>query len=464
MGNEHDQGPEPIPPAQPFAPPPGPSRGGPPPGGPPLRGAHPPGPPPGGGGGRSRRKTAGGVVAGALVVALLATLVVVGLFVGDGRLGDRPPAPERTAAAQLRRAAARLADAAAARYRGVVAAGGKRSRVDLRVTRHGAAHGTMTVDDDELRLLAVDGRTFIKGDEGFWRSSGMADEDLLREYAGHWVGMPPAELGLDVPGTLAPAELGRAVEQEAATTGVLVENALLDGAPVKRVTTARWNVYLAATDPRRILRIETRGFGDDELRRPPMVPRIPTVRPDPDGPATVQPAAARGGAPTGEFRLDLTFPDEREIGRWYEELQGGVRELTDSVDPRVEFSLDGSIRLSPCDVNGCTAHVRVTNSVPADGSTTAPDRPVHAAITITMTLDGRPVRTCRITRTMRPNGSATASCRAGFHIPPSYTPRRHIVRAEAHAVARPLARADVDRILRDLRAQRSAVPTPTPTG
>lgn len=462
MESEYGYGPESIPPAQPLIPQPGPG-GPPPPSGPPVMGPHVPGPP----GGRdrpARSKTVGGVVAAVLVMALLAVLVVVGLSGGDGRLGGRSADPGKAAAAELLQAATRLMDVAALRYRGVVATSGGRTRIDLQVTRRGATHGTLTAGDDELRLLVVDGQSFIKGDKEFWRSSGMSEEELLREYAGHWVRVPAEELGLDARTTLAPAELGRAVEQEATATDVIVERTHLDGTPAKRVTTARWNIYLAEADPRRILRIETRGFSDGGLQRPPMVPRIPTVRPHPDGPTTVQPAARAGGAPAGEFRIDLTFPDEQEIGRWYDELEDEARELTDSVDSQVQFSLGESIRLSPCDTNGCTAHVKITNSVLADGPSPAPDRPVHAAITITMTLDGRPVRTCRITKTMRPNGSATASCHAGYHIPPSYIPRRHVVQAEAHAVARPFGRADVDRILRELRAQRPGKPTPTPTG
>ncbi|WP_157995716.1 hypothetical protein [Thermomonospora amylolytica] len=464
MENEHDRGPESIPPAQPFTPPPGTGWAGhPPPSGPPQWGPPMPGPPPGASGRRSRGRVAGGVAAGVLVLVVLATVVVVGLSGGDGRLG-RAGDPGEAAAAELRRAATALAGAAATRYRGMVGNGsGGQARIDLQVTNQGAAHGTMTVDGDELRLLAVDGQTFFEGDEEFWRSAGVSGE-LLEEYAGHWVKVPPEEFGLDVRAVLAPAELGRAVGREAASTDVTVETTALNGTPAKRVTTARWNVYLAASDPRRILRIETRGFTGGGLRRPPMVPRIPTVPPRPDDPGTVQPAAVRGGgAPAGdtEFQVDLSGLAEQEVGRLYGDLQGKVRELKDSVDSQVRFSLDGSIRLSPCNVNGCTAHVRISNSLPDGGP--SPDRPVHAAITITMTLDGRPVRTCRITRTMRPNGSATASCRADYYIPPSYTPRRHTVRAGARAVARPVVRADIDRILRDLRARRPAGPTPALT-
>jgi hypothetical protein len=120
--------------------------------------------------------------------------------------------------------------------------------------------------------------------------------------------------------------------------------------------------------------------------------------------------------------------------------------LEKSVDLGVSFSVSGNITLSPCSTSGCVANATITNSIVA-GDDTRPAGPVSAQVTISVTLDGRPVGQCSQAVSMPPNGSASVSCPGNFYIPPSRNPKTHLVRAEAQAVARAMVQKEVKRVL-----------------
>jgi len=371
------------------------------------------------------------VVAGAVLLLVLLSLGVFVLVRGADSAPGRNPSSGGQAASALKEAAAELSVSAAVRYRGTITGPlGGRLPAELSVTGKGSALGRLTVAGEEVELMAVDGKTYFRADEDFWRSNG-APLDSVEEYAAHWVRVPPERLGIDVRVLLSPGELGRRLT-EAATAGSVPPGApaTVNGVPATVVRVPGWTVYVSASGPRRILRVEC-------------------------SPAAAPPGGgSRSGLFGGEFELDLSDLPEPEVDRLYDRLRDRVRRLKDSVDSRVRFTLDGRVVLSPCDTSGCTARVSLRNSVSSRDPSVRADRPVNAVITIDMTLDGRHVRTCTETRSMPPNGSTTATCRATYRIPPSTRPRTHTVRARARAVARTVVAADIDRILADLKRER----------
>jgi hypothetical protein len=388
---------------------------------------------------------------GAAVTHVLVGVLALGLLSG-GSPGRAVQGRQAMGALALSDAAGELSQVPAIRYRGTITSGGVRGDVDISVTNTGASHGTLTRAGKKLRVLAVDGKTYLKGDEDFWRSSG-APADSVGDYAEQWVKVPPEQLGADVQTLLAPAGLGRRLGQAAASRQVRPGSpSTVNGAQATAMSTPHGTVHVSTAEPRRIVRVE-RARGGAGASRLPGVPVLPGVGPRIafEGGIPAQP----GEEPAGDegLVLDLSELSPPEAEELFDKLEDKVRELKKSVDSQVRFALDGSVRLAPCGTSGCTAHLAIRNSVTTTSPYLQARQPVNAVITINMTLDGRPIRTCTDTKRMRPNASASTTCHAAYVIPPSPRPRMHTVRALAHAVARTLVEADIKRIIKDLRKE-----------
>jgi len=409
-------------------------------------------------------------------------LLAVALAAGVLALSLRDPGRKATfvepdrSAEHLTSAAAHLLESQGTRYGGwFTGPDGERVTVSATVTNEGALLADLTTDGETVTLTAIGDKTFVRAGRAFWRAND-APPDSIDRYAKRWVKVPPDFFGTDIPALLAPGGLARTLgavaEGSQVTSG---QTTTLHGVVVQAVRTPDMTVYVTVAEPRRIVRIAA-GSGTDgepgDVRPSPSTHR--TSRRS-SGEPRVVPAWAPGAT---DFEIDLSGLAEAEVEDLYARLDKQLHELKTSIDSQVRFALTGSITLSPCTTTGCRANVTISNTVASRSPYLRPGQRVHAEITIRMTLDGRPVANCVKTTTMRPNRSASVSCFAAYHIPPSRNPRTHTVRAVASAVARALIAADIRKLARDLAAEQkrnrprpdttpipdgSATPSPDPS-
>ncbi|MFF3129615.1 hypothetical protein ACFVRD_47315 [Streptomyces sp. NPDC057908] len=363
----------------------------------------------------------------------------------------------------------------------------------MQVTSGGTVLSEMTLDGVTVKTLAVDGKTFVKADSAFWQRYGLSSDKFTSMYKNAWVKSPAlggydtsASLRSLTPDTIA-HELQRDADKRLVRRGVL---STIGGVKVRKYATPTRILYITAQPPLRIVRMAPAEVSRPSSGAPSGVPSLPTglpslptgypslpsempslpgdlssllsdpppvspvgyfsetggaVRPGSAQVSSVRPAAAPGDAGVS-YSLDLPPLNDTQRRSLQGDVEKAVKELEKSVDLGVSFSVSGNITLSPCSTSGCVANATITNSIVA-GDDTRPAGPVSAQVTISVTLDGRPVGQCSQAVSMPPNGSASVSCPGNFYIPPSRNPKTHFVRAEAQAVARAMVQKEVKRVL-----------------
>ncbi|NES13834.1 MULTISPECIES: hypothetical protein [Micromonospora] len=445
--------PPPVPPPPPVRPPPGygPAYGPPPAYRPPPYPV--PAPPPR----RSRLPLLLGLGGTGMAVLLVCGLLA-GLLWANSRPDD-PASPGATdpglveqvaADSELTRAATTLLDSPATRYRGwFTDAAGSRYDVDARVTNDGSTVARLTAGGQSIQVVEIGERTFVKAGVAYWRSAGAPARDVA-EYARRWVKVPAETFGFDLGDVLAPRQVaefmapgvgGEAAASVDEATSRRGPPRTVDGVAVVPVTAGRLTYYVTRDEPKRLVRMATGA--------PPAGGTVQHTRHDRHG-GGFRLAAVR----TGEVELALTLAQltATESNQLFTELKAHLTDLRRAIDTEVKFSLNGSVTLAPCTTNGCTATLTLRNTV-SSRSPYLSVRQVTAEVTVRMTLDGAPVATCPSTRTMKANGTVRVSCRAAYSIPPSRNPRTHTVRADATAIARALAEADIRQMAKDLADQ-----------
>jgi hypothetical protein len=193
-------------------------------------------------------------------------------------------------------------------------------------------------------------------------------------------------------------------------------------------------VWVSDAEPHRVVRVGSGHSGDGGL--------VPVA----DG--------------SGAFGVDLGELSAAQTDQLFDQLEAKTRTLSDAVDADVSFALNGSATLEPCGDFGCQADVTLTNEVAADSPAARRSGQVTASITVSMSLDGRPVRTCAQNRTMPPNGSTSLTCYAAYTIAPATGPTTHSVYALARAVARAVVAADIPGLVTNLREDQQRGRTP----
>jgi hypothetical protein len=411
---------------------------------------------------RRPRQTVWLVLAGAAAVLVL---VVGTAFVAFGGGGSGGPSatwadPAREAVAnEYATAATILAEAPAARYKGVLVGDrGVPIPVEVRITNEGVSDATLTVGGETVEVVTAgefgDRSTYVKATEAFWRSRGAAT--TAGDYAGKWVKSAPDVVGADV-SVLAPGALARRLDpgdrQPAPEAG---PPATVNGVEARPMRAGDLVAWVSTAAPHRVVRVTA---GD---------PTSDPSSPAPRGSMRTAGLADDGRfvfarAPLAGFELDVTELTEPETDDFFKVLEERLRGLVAAVDSQVRFALTGQITLAPCSTGGCQANVTIGNRVDVGSPYLKAQRPVNATVTIAMTLDGRPVNTCVNPVTMPPNGSASTACWASYYIPPSRNPRTHQVYATARAVAQALVQADVDKLISDLKKERERNrPVPRP--
>gem|GEM_PF-3954354 len=389
-----------------------------------------------------------------LLVVLAAASVLAVTTRGGHRAGPGATAGTATSAPAARSAfgaaLADLVDTPAAHYTGSIQApGGAAVPVDATVSNEGRVQAVLTVDGELVQLVTASGRTFVRATPGYWASR-VASAATAAEYGAQWVEVPPDTFGVDLGTVLAPGLLARALDPQAGLQRPTV------GDPVPVGTVRAWpvrtgglTVYVGTDRPYRIVRVTSGDTGASPDR---------TSGHPRDRGRTV-PARAS----TGRFTVDLAGVRGAGVDEFFRTLQARIAELSAALDSQVHFSLRGTVTLAPCGTHGCQANVTLADEVDVTSTYLRAQRPVSATVTIDMTLDGRPVKTCVNAVTMAPNGTVVTTCFAGYTIPPERNPTTHLVRAVARAVARAVIDADLQRMAADLaQEQQRQAPSPTP--
>lgn len=412
------------------------------------------------------------------------------LLVLTGCIGDPSPtetptpsrstpvslSPEERAEKNLQKALERLATDHGIHYGGSLSIGDRPwDDLDLQVTRSGVAYGSMTYLDHTLRVLSIDSDTvFVRAGREYWESAlpvaaGMADlEDRAAFYAKRWVQIHP-EVVSYVGDTLRPAAIAEQFRSMVDEHGVQsVRSGDVRGEPADVMSVGASTFSVSKAEPRRLLAVdfpridlpdEIGGSGAAE---------------DGTGEAGAAGAALGTGVGTQEGdgsgdagdgaddALETDAMDPPDIDDLYEDVkkQATKKNLGKAVDGRVNFNLQGDIRLNcpPINSGACTVTASVSNTVSSsDGGTIS--GVVHAVLEATAT---GPLNTANCTdrKTMQPNGSTFMSCGVNLLLPPC-NKRGGVCTWPVNGTAFIHATADVDiqhigRLLADKQAQDTA--------
>ncbi len=396
-----------------------------------------------------------------------------------GGVRPTPSSPADIATDHLRDAAGRLGLIPGQRVQGSFTdPGGDKLTLDARVSNEGSIGGTLTTPQGQVQLLATDGLTFVKGSRAFWSAHG-APLGELSAYAAQWVKSAPDLFGVDLTAYLAPQLLaedlapGEFFEPDdvdgPVPTATPAGTADVNGVPTEIIDSSTGlRAYVTTTEPRRIVRLAARpgahlGTGAGPTASPSGTRTAALVRPGLSQPGAIP---ALRLADDTSLDIDLSDLSPQEMDQFYSELQGRIIQLKAAVDSQVQVSLNGTVTLAPCGPDGCQANVTLSNQVSSSSQYLSVKEPVTLSVTIVMTLDGRPVRTCNNTVTMPPNGSARTTCFATYVIPPERNPTQHEILAEVTAYGRAFVDADIKQLTNDVaeevRSNRQ-LPTTEPT-
>ncbi|MEV8514177.1 hypothetical protein [Dactylosporangium sp. NPDC051484] len=408
------------------------------------------------------------VVVAATAIGVGAYLVAGGAKRGEGAGKSAVDPARRLAYGLLVEAAGNLRAAPAQHYSGTVTTrGGQAARVDGRVTSDGITAATVDVGGGRGELLDLgDDGTFGRGDAVFWsaaRTPGSAGA-----YGDSWVRIDFDTLGFDpralIPQVLAadllPGGVDDRAEPAAADLPRLGDVGTIGGVEARRVHTGDATIWISTAEPARIVRVEPAGA--DPSAPAASAPSAtaspgPSV-PAPSGSAAPSPRSGRhdhgGGAafvparaPSGGLGLDLAPLSRAETGEFLQAVQRRVAGLVDAPDPQVGFAIDGQITVGPCGQTSCLAVVTVSNTVTARSPHVHPVRQAHAAVTIDMTIDGGPLKTCTELVSMPVGGRATARCSATYTLPVATVGHSYYIEARAQAVSRAFVQADVQHLV-----------------
>jgi hypothetical protein len=139
------------------------------------------------------------------------------------------------------------------RFTGRVAASGVGYYpLDVRLTSAGTVLGTLTEDGRTVRLMVVDGRSYVIGDRAFWTAAGAGTRAAF--LTGRWVRLDPDELGIDTRLLLVPEKLGELLA-EAATAADTGDGGVttVKGVEVREVRTSTATVAVTTATPHRII-------------------------------------------------------------------------------------------------------------------------------------------------------------------------------------------------------------------
>ncbi|CAM3200175.1 DNA/RNA non-specific endonuclease [Stackebrandtia soli] len=290
--------------------------------------------------------------------------------------------------------------------------GGRELAVDASVSNLGTLNATVSGTGFDAELLQTGEYTFVKAPASFWSDEGFT-RDEATQFDGTWTRTDPDVFGVNLAEALDPTtiamDVDRSVLEGRATPG---GSGMVDGvtADVVHLGDDR-TLYLSTSESPSLLRLEEPGN-----------------------------------------TIDFESLDQDAVEELFEQITDLIEGLDTAVDSQVRFALDGDIVLSPCNQTTCTAKLSLSNTVSTTSRYVKVDAPVHASVTIDMSLDGRPIKTCVKNLTMKPNGTGNVTCTASYTLPnpPPGQTRYHEVVARSTTVARAVAKADIAQLIKDV--------------
>jgi hypothetical protein len=303
---------------------------------------------------------------------LVAVVAVIGLT-GDDNPAKPPTATgAETGAARAGQVAQHLGAVPALRYSGTFSSGGDEFQTQLAVTKAGSATGTLTVDGAKSDLVSVDGATYLKAPQTFWRSQGGVSANA-GDFADRWSKAPDTALQLDIKDVLAPGAIVRALQSVSSYQPAGAQENI-NGTPAVKIAGAGAEYYVSTAEPPRLLRIV--GTGADL------------------------------------YRLDVAEVPAGEVTGLFQQMRDQVRALDSARDPSVRFI--GRPTTSGCGSSSCTVRLSATSIAVGSGASSSV-RAIMRATLKTKRTGGRTIGTC--------TDSATASGGSGKRVSLSCTVR-----------------------------------------
>ncbi|MBJ8341028.1 hypothetical protein JGU71_19250 [Antrihabitans sp. YC3-6] len=407
--------------------------------------------------------------------------------------GSPTQSRESIAREQLILAQVDMAQAPGQRFVGTVStpSGDTTVSIDLQISSAGLGMGTITLDGLDMQYLGVDGESFLRAPEPFWRYVGKLPSDA-KTLSEQWAKIPSDLFGLDFTTDLAPSKLALALDPNEETGEPLTigEPTDVDGLRSLPITSGNYTTYVAiesgssATEP---TPSPASPVPSSPVRPPHSLAPVPPgastppsnsspgpVRPamfdkDPGAPAPppLPPPPARSGKIT-RIEIDHQKSPKRSLGtsdlntsnltpEQTRELFGemerhGRTDLVTSVDSDVAFETQGQVELAPCGPTSCVANATISNTIAG-----AADNPksIYATVDFNFTLDGAPVGSCSQQVVMPPNGSSSTSCPVTYSVPRDG--RSHTTAVTVRTTARAMFPEHIEQILRIIAANGDAL-------
>ncbi|MFC3999564.1 hypothetical protein ACFOVU_26865 [Nocardiopsis sediminis] len=381
----------------------------------------------------SRRRPSGPVrfAAATAVLALGAAGCSIDLSSWRPGGGGEEPAPSPTpveAGPLLDAALESLAAAPAIAVQGQIAEAEDQvvKETALTVTDAGATYGTVQESENEAEVVQADGRLFVNAPDEYWLDQDVANPDT-DQYAGAWVRVSGAQLGINPGAVLTPATLAEILRGLAPEGGeATLEN--LDG-------TSAYRIDLGGGEENRVWIGEDSG----ELMRMEIEQLAPE---DADsGPRT---------------RLNFTAPEAADIETVYDDILAAAEDgLGSSRDARLPVNWEGQLALECADGGACTVTGQATDDSGAGGDTT-----VIIRMDAELTNEELGSQECSDSTSIQAGGTAELTCSVDFELAPSTEPQEYEISGDALLSTRGLSGDARDELVATVGEQREATLSP----
>ena len=301
---------------------------------------------------------------------------------------------------------------------------------DLDVTSGGEQLGTVTVDGQQISVMSVGGKTYLKPPASLLAGLPSGD-DADDAVTGKWI-TGDATLaallpqGLDTPLDLS-AELWTALTASTDFPLVGAPTQRVDGIAALTVSTPDGSLHVSADAPYRVLRLTPAAAGTGDAASPSASSAGPTSAASAPGAAAafvprpmsaVQPVQhpvqsvgrVRQAADFlgGLGQTDVEPMSPTALDQAYGSLIDQTKTLNSALNVGVSFDFNQTGNLE-CSDTDCTVTENVTTSTES-GQGAALSGDVAATMTATVTVDGEPGGGCDQTTTLPINGSGTMTC------------------------------------------------------
>jgi hypothetical protein len=356
--------------------------------------------------------TRGGVLGTALVVGLSALLWPQGSSSGavaadvGPLLNDQP----------FYMAVSDLALQPVAHYTGSTPDGGS---WDLNVTGGGEGIGTVTEDGQQIDVLSVAGKTYVKPPQSLLND--LPSGQQASSLQGKWLTGDEALTSVLPAMPEGPADMADRLWQSlAGATDFPLPDApptTFDGTPALKVTTPDGVLYVSDAEPYRVLGLVA-AAPSDALTTPTApisptapadsssgTPSFPALLDAPVRAAGLRPAAAAGGFGPMNFQPVSVSDADRAFANLIDQTRG----LSDAVNLGITFDFDQGHSLNCTDASLCTISVNVATSATIAAPAGLSGN-VVADMTADVTVDGQAAGGCSASQTLPIDGSGTITC------------------------------------------------------